>query len=168
MMICNITVISKNKQSLKFFFLFLNKIKQPKINLLNYYKKQKTVIKKIVTLKSPHVNKKAQKQFEYRIFSKKIIISSYNEIKFLILLKKLKTKIFPEIKFKIKLFFEKKKKIKNNLLNPINYLINSLEINKKNFQKISSKNKIIKNIEPCYKTKKYLEILDCYGEINIK
>ena len=168
MMVYDITIISKNKQSLKFFFLFLNKINQPKINLLTNYKKQKTIIKKIVTLKSPHVNKKAQKQFEYRIFSKRIIISTYNEIKFLILLKKLKTKIFPEIKFKIKLFYNKNKNIKNDLLNPINYFINSLEKNKNISQKLSSKNNKIKNIQPYYKIKKYLKIMDCYGEVNIK
>ena len=95
-----ITVTSKNKQTLNFLFLFLNKIKQPKVSLLKTFSKQKTLVKKITLLKSPHVNKKAQKQLESKIFSKKIYIFSYNETKLLILLKKLKLKIFPEIKIK--------------------------------------------------------------------
>ena len=152
----DIIIISKNKQALIFFFLFLNKIKQPKINLLTNYSKQKTLIKKITTLKSPHVNKKSQSQLEYRVFSKKISVSSYNKIRFLIFLKKFKTKLFSEIKFKIKIF-SKKTFHKNSLLNPKNYSINSIAI---------KKNTKIKNIKPCPKIKNYLKILDCYGELN--
>lgn len=163
----DITISSKNKKALTFFFLFLNKINRPKINLLTNYSKQKTLIKKIVILKSPHVNKKAQKHFEYRTFSKKILVSSSNEIKLLIFLKKLKIKLFSEIKLKIKIIFSKNKKIKNNFLNPINYYINSIRTKKSISQKNSSKNIEIKNIQPCYKIKNYLKILDCYGELNI-
>ena len=47
MIIYDVTITSKNKQALIFFFLFLNKIKKPKINLLFNYTKQKTLIKKI-------------------------------------------------------------------------------------------------------------------------
>ena len=68
---------------------------------------------------------------------------------------------------KIKLFYQKKR-IKKNLLNPIKYLINSLEKNKNISQKLNLKTNKIKNIQPCYKIKKYLKILDCYGEINTK
>nr|QYJ09250.1 ribosomal protein S10 [Pleurosigma sp. mgcode 4] len=164
----DIKITSKNKQALTFFFLFLNKIKQPKINFLTNYEKQKTLIKKITILKSPHVNKKAQEQFEYRVFSKKISISSYNEMKFLIFLKKLKTKLFSEIKLKIKIFYNNKEKTKNNLLNPKNYYINSIIRKNQVNQKLQSKNIKIQPIKPCYKTKKYLKILDCYGELNIQ
>lgn len=164
----DITIISKSKQALNFYFLFLNKINQPKITLLTNYTKQKTLIKKIVTLKSPHVNKKAQKHFEYRIFSKKIRVSSYNEIKSLIFLKKLKTKLFPEIKFKIKILSNKNKKTKNNFLNPKNYYINSIITRKNMTQTLNSQNIKIINIQPCYKIKNYLKILDCYGEFNMK
>lgn len=160
----DITIISKNKQALTFFLLFLNKIKRPKINLVTNYAKQKFRIKKITTLKSPHVNKKAQNHFEYRLFSKKISISSYNEMKFLIILKKIKTKLFPEIKLKINFF---SKKTKTNLLNPKNYYINSILRKKTKTQKFKSKNIKIKNIEPCQKTKNYLKVFDCYGELSL-
>lgn len=162
----NITITSKNKQALTLFFLFLKKVKQPKINLLTNYSKQKTLIKKITVLKSPHVNKKAQKHLEYRIFSKKISISSHNEMKFLIFLKKLKTKLFPEIKLKIKILSNKKKK--NSLLNPKNYYINSILLKKNITQTLKSKNIRIRNIQPCNKIKNYLKIMDCYGELNIQ
>lgn len=42
-----ITVTSKNKQTLNFLFLFLNKIKQPKVSLLKTFSKQKTLVKKL-------------------------------------------------------------------------------------------------------------------------
>lgn len=152
----NIIIWSKNNQSLKFFILFLNKINQPKINLSINYKKLKTLIKKISLLKSPHVNKKAQKHFEYRIFTKKInIYLCYNNIKFLIFLKKIKTQLFPEIKIKINFYFNNI--FSKNLLNPKNYFINSINKNKINN----------KNIKSCLKIKNYLQILDCYGEFNL-
>lgn len=165
MLTYNITIFSKNKQSIKFFFLVLNKIYQPKIYLCTNYKKRKTLIKKITILKSPHVNKNAQSQYEYRIFSKKLIISSHNDLKLLILLKKIKTKIFPEIKIKIKFNFNKRKK--NNLLNPKNYFINSITTKKNITQQLNFKNIKIKILKPCFKIKNYLKILDCYGELNI-
>lgn len=162
----DIKITSKNKQALTFYFLFFSKIKQPKINLLTNYKKQKTLVKKITILKSPHVNKKAQEQFEYKIFSKKISISSYNEMKFLIFLKKLKIKLFSEIKLKINMYYNNKEKIKNNLLNPKNFYVNSVIKTISINQKLKSKNIKVKAIKPCYKIEKYLKVLDCYGELN--
>ena len=162
MLIYDITVFSKNKQALNFFFLFINNLNQPKINFLNNCKSKKTSIKKIIVLKSPHVNKKAQKHFEYRIFSKKITVLTYNEIKLLIFLKKLKTKLFPEIKLKIKVF--SKNKSKKNLLNLNNYYLNSIV--KKKYITTYTLNSQVKSVQPCNKIKNYLKILDCYGEFN--
>lgn len=161
----SITIFSKNKQAIKFFLLFLTKIKQPKINILINYTQQKTFIKKFTILKSPHVNKKSQRHFEYRLFSKKILISSFSEIKILILLKNFKTKLFSEIKFKIN-FILKKKISTNNILNPKNYFINSFK--KKFITKNFTKKIQIKTIKPCNKTKNYLKVLDCYGELNMQ
>merc|ERR1711862_878562 len=97
-------IVAKNKQILIYFFLFF---------------------KKITVLKSPHVNKKAQKKFEHRIFSKKISILVFNDMKFLIFLKKLKTKLFPEIRLKIEVTCDKKTVFKTDLLNPSHFVINS-------------------------------------------
>ena len=158
-----IKIFSKNKQSIKFFFLILNKINQPKFYLFTEYKKQKTLIKKIIILKSPHVNKKAQSHFEYRIFSKILTILSYDSIKFLIFLKKLKIKLFPEIKIKINYYFFNK--YNNNLLNFKNYIINSIKFKKNIFQKLKYKKIKTKNTQLNSKSKIYLNILDCYGEL---
>lgn len=158
----NIKIVSKNKQAVKFFFLFFNKINNPKFNLITNFKKQKTLIKKITTLKSPHVNKKAQKHFELRTFSKEILIDFFNEINFLVFLKILKITLFPEIKLKITIFLKKN----NSLLNLKKYSINYINYKKSINQKFNFKK--INNIKPCKKTKNYLKILDFCGELKIR
>jgi len=106
-MFINITILSKNYQFLKLFlkFCFKNKSKFDKIFFKCLQNKNKKV--KIVLLKSPHVNKKAQQHFELNIFLKKFKIFSFQLLKFLILLKKFKTFLFLDIKIQIKFLLNK-------------------------------------------------------------
>merc|ERR1712157_623560 len=110
-----------------YFFLFFKKITAPQFYYFTNYTTKEIEIKKITVLKSPHVNKKAQKKFEHRVFSKKISILVFDDMKFLIFLKKLKTKLFPEIKLKIEVTCNEKMISKIDLLNPSCFAINSLD-----------------------------------------
>ena len=102
---------------------------------------------------------------ESKIFSKKIYIFSYNETKLLILLKKLKLKIFPEIKIKVKIFYNKI--FNNNIIILNNFTINFIKNKKLIKQTLKSKNIKTIKIKPVNKIKNYLKILDYYGELNL-
>ena len=98
-MVFLIKVSSKNKETLQLFLMFLSKLENNNL-LIKYFPKQK--IKKFVTiLKSPHVNKSAQEQFEFRVYTKKLRISSLHHLKFLYFLKKSQITLFPFINLKI-------------------------------------------------------------------
>lgn len=165
-----IFIISKNKKSLfNFLFFLFNNLK---INSINKYTKLKVKKKIITVLKSPHVNKKFQEQFEIRSFSKQILVSSYNISKILIIFKLLKTKLFPDVSFKIKFLVNNKNscKVKRKLFSPSNYVFkfNNYVTQKISFDKCKkyyTKNKRMKFIK---KSKNFLKILDCYGELYFK
>ena len=117
-------------------------------------------------MKSPHVNKTAQEQIEYRLFSKRINVFSFQILKFLILIKKVQMKLCSDIEIQIKFILNNKiiKKTKLVSLNPDNYKINSIFFYKKkdnnskeNVQKLNKK-----QILP------YLRLFDIYGELNFK
>lgn len=98
----NIIVSSKTKNSLNHFFSFLHKNSLIlSFNIINK-KFQKKMKKTVITiLKSPHVNKTAQEQFEIRYISKQIQIRAINLFKFLIFFKKLKVSLLTDINIKI-------------------------------------------------------------------
>ena len=146
-----IDIYSKNFLSLKSFLkVFLNKKTRSKLKLILLKSSlQKTKKKKIFTvLKSPHVNKKAQEQFEHRIYKKRIKCFTFQTFLFLMFLKKIKFYVFSDINIKINIiknFNNSKKKIKNRL-NTDNY--------KLNFKKLDLTN--------------YLEFFEVYGEFVLK
>ena len=149
-------ISSKNKNSLTKFLFFIKKLKFPVQVIKNYPQLKK---KKFLTvLKSPHVNKDAQEQFEFKIYSKEIIIWS-PQIKLLILiLKKIITESFSGIH--VKLFCLSNSKTQSNFLlmflNPYNLNFNFF------------KNRIDNNYQINRKIKNYLNLSDCYGEIIYK
>jgi len=164
-----ITIISKNKNSLKNFFIFFNQILK-NFNKIKKYLKKKHEVKILTILKSPHVNKTAQEQFETRLYISQIVIYySPKNLQLLIFLKKFKIFLFPDIKIKIKFYINKSsiKKTQSELLNPNNFQLNFFE------QQL--KNQTLKNTK-YYKTKQYykkmtmlkrtealLKIFDTYG-----
>lgn len=117
-------------------------MKKKKNGFFNYFQ-QKQKQKVFTTLKSPHVNKTAQEQIEYRVFSKQINIFSFQILKFLIVIKQIQTKICPDIEIQIKFILNNKiiQKTKLIFLNPDNYY------NKE-------------------QTIFYLKLFDMYGELN--
>ena len=101
-----IDIYSKNYQSLSNFLEFFcdeKTIHNLKLSLLKI-KSQRPIKKKVFTvLKSPHVNKIAQEQFEYRIYKKRLKIFVPQIMLFLILFKKIRFYMFSDLGFKIKL-----------------------------------------------------------------
>lgn len=150
---------SKNRGSIKKFLVlcFKNKLLNCKIikaltSNLN--------IKKITILKSPHVNKKAQEQFENRLIKKRLEIQTTKNLKYLLFLKKLNSKLFPDIQIKIKSILTNKEIKKLKIFTPRNFKINecfNLILKNKAIFKHLVKKKIIF----------LLKIFDIFGE-NIK
>jgi hypothetical protein len=141
-------------------------IKRKKVNGFLNYAQQKQKRKVFTTLKSPHVNKTAQEQIEYRLFLKHINIFSFQILKFLIFIKKIQLKLCPDIEIQIKFVLNNKtvKKAKLVSLNPDNFKTNSFSFyNGKNnsyIKKVQKLNK--KQILP------YLKLFDIYGELCFK
>lgn len=128
------------------------------------YFQEKQKQKVFTTLKSPHVNKTAQEQVEYRLFSKQINIFSFQILKFLIFIKQIQTKIFSDIKIQIKFVLNNKIISKNKLilLNPNNYKIKKFFLKKK-------KDIFYKQQVYHYNKKQiifYLKLFDVFGELN--
>jgi ribosomal protein S10 len=168
----HITVTSKNKNSIKNFFIFFDRIFES-FNIIRKYLKKKRKRKIVTILKSPHVNKTAQEHFETRLYTSQITVYySQKYFKILIFLKKIKIYLFPDIKIKIKFTVNKlsMKKTQTKILNPDNF--------KLNFFNKQLKNNNLKNIKH-YKSKQYnkeknillkkteyfLKILDTYGNL---
>lgn len=125
-----LTITSKNKKSVENCFLFfLNNANELNLNIIKKdFKKEKK--KNILTiLKSPHVNKSAQEQFEFKLFSKQLSVYSQKNFQILFFLKKIKIYLFPDVKIKIKFILNKNlsEKIKVHIFNPTNFKLNVLE-----------------------------------------
>ena len=166
-----VTLYSKNKESLDNFFIFfkhslkIQEIQKP----INYTKKKKRK-KKISVLTSPHVNKSAQEQFEYCVYSVKLVFYSYKTKKNLIMLKKIKNQLFPDIKIKItgeNFLKNKQNPVKKIVLNPNNFTFNFINFNnikqKLKFNKLKKNKIILKNQNLLKKTSSYLKLLNWYG-----
>ena len=137
-------ISSKNKKSINNFLNFFFKhIKTQKILTILFA--QKKIVKKLTILKSPHVNKTAQEQFESRKFTKKILLNSSDIKHHIILIKKILIKTFQDLKLIIKIK-QKKYQITNfKIFNSYNFKFTNL-INK-NFNYKLKKNKTnLKNI----------------------
>lgn len=134
-----ITIHYKNKKTgIAFLIFFFNWAKKLKINLKIKKSAIKTIKKKVSILKSPHVHKKAQDQFEVVMYSKVIFVESTQILKVLTLLKNIKTKIFSDLKIKTE----------GNL------------IKNKLFSLIKQKNKKLNS----YRIKNILHTTEFYGE----
>ena len=149
-------VTSKNKTSLSNFFNFIMKLEFPIKIVKNAPKNKKKVF--LSVLKSPHVNKDAQEQFEFKTYSKNLTIwSTQLNLLILILKKAIKTS-FPGVQIKIYYLINNKTKSKF-LLKILN--IKNLNVNFFNDRVL---NKIILN----KKINFYLNLTDCYGELSYK
>jgi ribosomal protein S10 len=174
MAVCNVTVSSKNKQSLFNFLIFVQTILND--SLIHKIRKKNNKKKVITVLKSPHVNKSAQEQFEFRIFSVQFSLFFYGFSTDIVVLKNIKAKLFPDVKLKLKFFLTNKNiwKTKIKLFEFNNWSINTLGL-EYSTQLLSSR-KLKKSQKTLYLTKRneltkktmnFLRLLDCYGELNL-
>ena len=102
-------VFSKNKNSLtQFLIFFFTNFKNNSHVFLKLSRKKK-LKEKISVLKSPHVNKTAQEQFKFSHFYINITFYTFDIKKELFILKKIKNRLFPDLKIIIKSFYSEKK-----------------------------------------------------------
>jgi len=162
-------VSCKDKKILEKFTRVFTKIKSLPIFIKPFPKYEK---RKFVTiLKSPHVNKTAQEQFEYRFFSKHFLVFSMKPQIFFLFLKRLKNLSFSGIKLEVKGVFEKNvtNKYILKLVNPDNIVLQTSYFNQKSFRKEKTKNKDFKSVpNDLDLSKKYIQLFDSYGEIYLK
>lgn len=120
-----ITVYAKEKTTLQNFFKFLSKINtNTKYNFCRQ-KQKKNKHKFVTILKSPHINKTAQEQFEYKFFTSQIVLYSTDLFFCFVIIKRIFKKGFPGLKIKLLLSFDKKtqSKVLPTFLNPNNVLL---------------------------------------------
>jgi ribosomal protein S10 len=130
---CLFTIKSKNKKSIFNFLNFFKSVMKKKIKSRIQKKRlQKQKYKKITLLKSPHVHKSAQTQFECRIYKKQISIVLFGGLAFLILIKKLLHCSFYDIKITINFFFKERKQ-KPNFLSLTDFYFNNKKSYSNNF-----------------------------------
>lgn len=172
MQICTLIISSKNHASLKNFTKFFNKNNNKNFSFIKKLFK-KPYKKKIITiLKSPHVNKKAQEQFEMKQYFLQFSIKTTQIFKFLIFINKIKKFIVSDISIKIQIFNLKKKKL---LINKKLFFINNFRVDsmvKKNFtyqlnklEKIRFYNKTLYSIKNSnnFISNNLLKLFDIYG-----
>jgi ribosomal protein S10 len=148
---CNVTIVSNNFNSLQKFFLFFFYNKKINFNTIKKYFQKKKKKKTLTILKSPHVNKTAQEQFEYRIYSKQITIYSPQGFQYLVFLKKVNTHLFPDVKIKTEFNMDYSMEKQIEVLNPTNLKMNFFR--RKNNRKLK------------LKAKKLIKTFDIYGEL---
>lgn len=170
-MFFHIKVSSKDKKVLENFGQFLSKLETTS-NFLKSFSKQ-NVRKFITILKSPHVNKTAQEQFEFRFYTKEFIVNSFKPLTFFLILKRINNLSFSGIDLKVKgLFKENKKKILI-AVNPDNTNLNTVKnyglIQKKNLKQKMFRNKNLQKFNESFSfSKRYIQLFDCYGEMSLK
>jgi len=160
----HLTVTAKTKKSLYDFLSFLNNT-DIDFNIIKKDFKNKKRKTKFTILKSPHIYKTAQEQFQSTFFSNKIAIYSNSNFQFLIFLKKIKNNIFPDLKIKIKFPINKNlsNKTQTLILNPNNFKLNILN------KLLHQKKKIKKHRKRNYKEIEHLlKIFDLYSEFTQK
>jgi ribosomal protein S10 len=170
----NLIITSKNKKSLNDFLFVFYKNSVLLNDTFITKKFQIPTKKKVITiLKSPHVNKTAQEQFEIKYLSKQIQIRTTHLNKFLIFIKKLKVYLFPDTHIKIELTHNKKKSNLTNkkIFNLNNYYYKLNFIDKFNKVQLHNKNKNGKILNNSSKTlfkslnlQIILKLLDTYGK----
>lgn len=152
-MFFHLKISAKDKNVLKLFFKTLAESSEH-ISLIKHLS-YNNAMKRITVLKSPHVNKLSQEQFEYRLYECTLKISSSQILKEIIKLKQLKEETFAGIKLKTKLFYDKQMGLASNFqnMNP-----NSMSLD---FLKDNSKKSLIL-------IARYIQLFDCEGESFLK
>ena len=167
----NVTILSRNKNSINDFFLFFNESTLHNLDVIKKYFQKKIKQKKLTILKSPHVNKKAQEQFESRLFKKQFTIQTTKNFQYLIFLKRLNYNLFPDINIKLKCVINNRniQKLGLKIFNP-NYLkfnkYCTFRANNLDLQSLNSfiKKKTLSKLAVPRKAHRILKVFDLYGE----
>ena len=171
-----LTISSKNKKSIESFLNFFFNNVQNYFYVIKKLKKRKKEIKTLTILKSPHVNKKAQEQFEFRLFTKQILISTTYFNKQVIFLKNVINNLFHDVSVKFKLLTNIKTVKKSQLLNfhPNNF---KLYKKKKKLNNFRQKTKQMLNNyrftnqqltkKETYNLTNFLKVLNIFGKTSI-
>lgn len=134
---------------LKFISCFLNlNFLSCTVSQINNYNQKKFV----TVLKSPHVNKTAQEQFEFRYYNCQFFIHSPKPLLLLLVLKRLFRLTFSELKFELKVLL-----CRNS---------NTMESINPNFF-FKKSNGSYKNIVDAFFFN-YLQLFDAFGEYRLK
>ena len=91
-----ITIKFKNNKTAFFYLAFIFSYLKTILKKINTINKK---ITKLTILKSPHVHKIGQQQYQQKIFKKKILFVSFDKIKLVFFLKKLINFIYQDINF---------------------------------------------------------------------
>ena len=156
----NFTILlySKNKNTLNYFLDFFKNSEKQNFRITKKLLPKKKKKKKISILKSPHVNKTAQKHFQYVYFSVRVSVKTHELQKNLVFLKKIKNQLFPDLKIVIK-GTHKKKEL---------FSLKKIAFSCQKFQKKSQGQfrTILEHKNLFTKTISHMKILDYYGKIN--
>lgn len=166
----HLTFLSKNKNSLSRNFLLFTSNSSLNFHVVKKYFQKKTEKHFLTILKSPHVNKSAQEQFEFHLFSKQLSIFPFKRSHYTYILKKVRNTLFSDVMLKIKSSINKEKKNNTRLVifNPNNFKLNinkSLITQKKRLDELKNI-KQLKNFDEKNnkKVKLMLQTFDIYGE----
>jgi ribosomal protein S10 len=167
----NVTITSRNKNSINDFLLFFNEDKLYNLNVIKKYFQKKIEKKKLTILKSPHVNKKAQEQFESRLFKKQLTIQTTKTLKYLIFLKRLGYDLFPDINIRLKYIINNEDvfKLGIKIFNPNYFKMNkyyNLKDNNLNLQRLNpfKRKPFLLKFSLVKKANYILKVFDLYGE----
>ena len=139
-------VTSKDDQVLNKFGMFLTTLETLTTTIKPFSKRKENKV--ITILKSPHVNKTAQEQFEFRFYSKEFLIHSVKPLTLYTILKQIKSLSFPGVKLETKSLFDVSKLHFDSLrgLDPDNVILDKKGENQR----------------------KYIQLFDGYGESFLK
>ena len=152
-----ISASSKDKNVLKKFSSFRSKIETSLLTWKHFSRHKKR--KFITILKSPHVNKTAQEQFEFRFYKKQFLVNSLKPLTFLLFLKKIKNLSFSGLNLEIK-----------GVVNPqerTTYFLRSMDPDNLILENYLNKTKKMTSFNDVF-VKEYIQLFDCYGEIYLK
>jgi ribosomal protein S10 len=152
-MFLHFKVSSKDNSVLEKFLRFLQRLKISPTVFKHFSKQNKR--KFITILKSPHVDKTAQEQFEFRYYTKEFLVDSPRLFTVFLAIKKIKNLSFPGLKLEVKGLLNLKKRNENflKLADPDNVV---LRLRKS------------KNLSLLAFQKKYVQLFDCYGELYLE
>jgi ribosomal protein S10 len=131
---CLFTIESKNKKSIFNFLSFFKRLTEKKTkSRIKKKRLQKKRYTKITLLKSPHVHKSAQTQFEFRIYKTQVSIILLTAFDFLLAIKKLLGFSFYDLKITINFFFKERKQ-RPGFLSLTDFHINNSKSYSNNFR----------------------------------